>query len=964
MKTVTDYLFEKSVAQTNVLRRLSENDYDSENDSSLPEDEDEDDGEEFNLNKQLGEVYSKGVERRAELDRRVKDTVYREDGGNYFIRYCNSQSDDLVKQVNYEFFAEKYGWLHRFTSRLGFDYYLCVNEFSSLEDWLGTIDDDEWDSFIYDLDELSRYPVMDEDRLHALVMEIQDKWMKDDGHVEFVRRLVFTATDGYSAFVYSKIPSSLMWDICREFDRYPEMEGDSCYMDMESLADNPDVKEFIFDNMPTFKKAWLSTKLKVFKQVENQFETGLNKLAEQDETLAAVNARLTSDSLRQLFLEAFPDDSTKSGIAWCLFNTRRALRKTEAPEWGLYVGDPKLAPDKALESTLAAVKSLLDSERFIALYRNWFNRGPREHPEFKFENLQEAEEGSLDDPDESPEDFLDRRVKGYSYTTVYEDNVILVEQAERPSDVELYGNEGEDEEVWTDHEASGGLLPYAVHVKGPYASDYPDSASRCTSFIFVNALTGVVSALSGVSLDVLFSRNRTVGKSVNRAFRKIIYRAILDYDGDNSGLCSILSSLGAVSFLYGLHKRAKLPANLRVKLASELVSKKQWRKAARVLDIDPNNYTEDGFFVRFSSHDIDDFFDSDYRHVVNDVLNGDYGDIDQAYYGLKLDDVWDTLSLPDEARAHLRSILVNRVLWFPDAGDNKRGGYVIVSSDLLDDYDDDEIFRWILNPCDEDKEALKDIRAALLEDAYNMLEVASARNLYVELIAAAADSAGAYKWDEALSKTNTTVYRFYFRWKSVRSMWQSWDDSVDYEDIEQLVKTASSHDSFNIEDHLASVSDVTDDDIKDNLYNFYALEAPNPPYGHPNYLDPKQQTFNFGESLEEEPADVISSMPDVPSELFKSEFEQLIKSKAAFTGASVSDFTYESEVTDSAVICIARVALGTPLGIKTPFVEAISGSVPLLCEKHYGASRKVEVALLDSIAVPVPSIVFHMLFHF
>ena len=40
MKTVTDYLFEKSVAQTNVLRRLSENDYDSENDSSLPEDED------------------------------------------------------------------------------------------------------------------------------------------------------------------------------------------------------------------------------------------------------------------------------------------------------------------------------------------------------------------------------------------------------------------------------------------------------------------------------------------------------------------------------------------------------------------------------------------------------------------------------------------------------------------------------------------------------------------------------------------------------------------------------------------------------------------------------------------------------------------------------------------------------------------------------------------------------------
>ena len=171
------------------------------------------DPEEFNLygpdgefdddaaNELIQSLFTGGALRKKELEERIKPR-----NGTYYIQHAyKGYEADFTAQANYDYLKEKYDFLHSSNSSMCIDSDEAAEECGDLERYLAQISDEDWTSFLDDLDSLENYPSLDDDKASALESEAADEWMKSDGLGDLKKELLKYVTDSFTAFLVSRL---------------------------------------------------------------------------------------------------------------------------------------------------------------------------------------------------------------------------------------------------------------------------------------------------------------------------------------------------------------------------------------------------------------------------------------------------------------------------------------------------------------------------------------------------------------------------------------------------------------------------------------------------------------------------------------------------------------------------------------------------------------------------------------
>lgn len=807
----------------------------------------------------IDKVLGVGYERRLQLDDMCKareSALEHLRDGTYYIRYAHvGQYADFSDRANHEYLKGKYPWLQSVSEGLGFDED-NHGDYDSFEAYLASIPHEEWNEWIEDMESLADYPLLDEDRASELEMEEAGRWMDEDGAPDLIKTMVEEADDSYEAFLLSKVTPELVWEWSRETDHYPENQGQGdVWMDMEKLGKDTETQEWFLEHLDDDVAGWLAEKRKAYDDKAGaMFDRMLHAMANEDEQVATVYNRLDAEGMWQLFLQTFPDERREQDDPyWYWWKPQY----NEPGTWRVGYKSENHNMRDWQPGLTEALEDLRGKEWFWKLAKNWFSRGPEGHPEFKFEALERQP-----DPDD-PEVFM-RYGGGLQEEVVYEDDKIRVLY---PRDYQTLNyhllNAGLpqiNEQNWRD------LFKYkdVFIIQGKQPADLLGREDvRELAVVYgdsdVDLRVWTGSIKSPTIQEVI--ANPEYGRSIRRMLLRY-YRERLQSD-TKAG--HVLLQLGGGREIRRAERRGHLArSDLGVALGLYYVDRHKYRLAAKAFNRSPNTIAAKGVWLIYDSvEDLTPVFKNE--EAATTVFAHDHYDWFDHYYEKgnrpAVKDVIPFLS--KDAIDHIRSVMVNRRVWFPDGGPDERGEYVVLTPKVLAEYDDATILDWIANPSDEDEEegVFDDIIEEVQLAGVDILQSASQDSVYTGWVKAAVDAIGGkeHKWTNHPTKKYKTgepmeAFKVFVPWAAVKDWDSAYYNEHGYHydgDLESLAIDANADtadpDASNYE---AGWHDVNKEWAAENLQRIFDLKPPEPIPGSPEYTDPDQLELPIKEAFD------------------------------------------------------------------------------------------------------------------
>ena len=316
----------------------------------------------------------------------------------YQVRHTESgYGAGFDEQANREHFKKKFPWLHDHEM-------ICIDiddaeaDFGTFDDYLASIDQSDWDSFLEDAEYLNDdHYCIDDERSSELEMEESSRWLEEDGGPELIKELMKHCDDGYDRYLFSRITPELIYVWSRETENYPERDGDdSVYMNMTRFAEQVATHTWFLEHIPDDEAGWLAVKRTFFDEHGAAFDTMLNTWAQTDEAVAHTFNKLDAASLWELFQVAF-DSEDKDDYApyFYMWDTNGYDQpKTWVAGYNprdYYEGNLNGSADwrRSYADALAYLKD--GAEWFRKLVIGWFTRHPEGHPELKFESVEDED---------------------------------------------------------------------------------------------------------------------------------------------------------------------------------------------------------------------------------------------------------------------------------------------------------------------------------------------------------------------------------------------------------------------------------------------------------------------------------------------------------------------------------------------------------------------------------------------
>lgn len=905
-----------------------------EEDPIPPEDADENDKLDYNADsawKTVHRLFGLGYDRKQQLD--DMDAVKQRESGEYCIDNAHTGDyADFHSTANFNYLKEKYTFLHGLGgNQLGIDDDAAIDAEGSLENYLGKIPEDDWEAFKEDMERLENYPLLDEEGASELEMEESSRWVTEDGGPDLINAMRDGADDTYEGYLLGKVTIDLIFEWMRETEHYPEAQGDgSVWMRMEELGEERKTQEWFLEHIEDDLPGWLAIKRQTFdtpigaalsddsvdlegidphgSTVGQVFDQMLRSLASTDEEIAHTYNRIDQEILWKMFLAAFPDERIDDGDPYWYF-WKQAYN--EPGTWRVGFQAAKDQRDVAWKrGYLQALEYLKTSPWFLRKIKAWFRQPPEVYPEFKFEALDQTGVGDVD-PDD-PATFM-RHGGGLEEDLVYEDDKIVVMS---PRNMEalnyhlrLSGIREIEKKNWDDLFKYRDV--YVVLAKQP-VDMLGHTAKRELGIIWGNddeELKVFNNAINPPTLDQLMS-TPDYGKSVRRMLLSI-YRERVQSD-DKAG--RVLLQLGGPAELRRAERLGHLSTGAyRVSLGLHYVKRHKYALAAKSFGRVVSTVLPEGVWLIFDAvEDLVPVFKN--REAAKTVFASDH--YDWVNFDLP-DDVSDVFPFLDKrAIDHIREVMVNRSVWFPDAGPDQQGDYVVLTSKILSEYTDKEILDWLDRPSDEDQESevFADIIEAIKRCGARIIETASLDSIYTGYIEAAVDAIDGkeHKWTTHPSKKGDDAFSVFVKWSFVadwaqehfNNQGQAYDGALEDLALEVKHETADP-DSSNMG---ADWRDVNKDFAKEQLDEIYELTAPDPP-GH----DPNQTLLPLPESEEEDldkPAAMPKALSGIPVD-FEKRVTAELKDIAEHHGMAVENVEFElSWVSDIHSKLVVSVCLG------------------------------------------------------
>jgi hypothetical protein len=843
----------------------------------------------------VGKVFGVGYERKRELD----ELVAKRDGaiehlrdGTYWIRHSHvGQYADFHERANHEYLKKKYPWLHDVSEGLGFDEDKGVDSHNTFEDFLASIPHEDWNSFLEDMDTLEDYPMLDEDRASELEMEEGTRWVTEDGGPDLIESMRDNVNDAYEGYLLGKVTTDLIFEWMRETDHYPEAQGQGdVWMRMEELGKERETQEWFLDQLDDDVAGWTAAKKDQFEdQAGDMLDRLIRRLAETDEDIAHVYNRIDADVLWNIFLNVFPDEPRSEGEPyWYFWEPQYNVPGV----WRVgYESDTHNLEDwkRGLADALTYIG---EQEWFIKLIRNWFNRAPEGHPQLKLEALEQEP-----DPDD-PATFM-RYGGGLAEEKVYEDDRIVVMY---PRDhhtlnyhLRLAGIPEIEKQTW------GELFKYhdIFVVQGKTAPDMLGHAEKRELGVIwgdENGLRVFTGTRSGTDLNSVL-KNPEYGKSVRRMLIQY-YRERLEKDWKAS---NVLLQLGGAPEVRRAERRGLLGGDMSTPMGLYYIQRHKYGLAAKAFKRSPSTITAKGVWLFYD--DVDDLA-SVFKNeeAAQTVFANDHYDWFQHYWERgNRPEAGDVLPFLDEkAINHIREILVNRRVWFPDGGPDGQGEYVVLTPKIVAEYDNDTILDWLGHPSDEDTQdgVFDDIIEALQTAGVRMLEQTHIDATYTGYISAAVEAIGGteHKWVKHPTKKGSDAFAVFVPWTTVLEQAQKFQDEHGYPPDSSLESLAVDVNADTAEVDVDNLSpgwrDVNKDYVKEYAFDdLYELEAPDPPPGAPNYQDPNQMALPIPESVDD-PEAMPQLLSGIPVEL-ENRVKAILRDSMQAHGYTATDLKFD-----------------------------------------------------------------------
>lgn len=846
----------------------------------------------------IDKVLTVGTERKAQLD----ELAAKRDGavehlrdGTYWIRSSHiGQYADFYERANHEYLKGKYKWLHTVSEGLGFDEDKGIESHNTFEDYLASIPHEEWVAFMEDMDQLEDYPLLDEERASELEMEEGTRWVTEDGGPDLIEAMRENTDDAYEAYLLNTVTTDLIFEWMRETDNYPEAQGQGdVWMKMDELGKERETQEWFLDHLDDDVKGWEAIKRAQFEDMAgDRLDALIRTFAQTDEDIAHVYARMDIDALWNIFLQTFPDERRNTDDPYWYFwkpqyNQPGVWRVGYEPDTH-NVDDWKTGYGQTLEY-------LSQQDWFIKLLRSWFSRPPEGHPRFKFEALGDAPSADPDDPG-----IFMRYGGGLVEGVVYEDDRIVVMYPRDLNTINYHIRNGGwpemSKEIWSTIKHDDIFV-----VLGKQPVDMLGHTEKRELGVIYGGESGLSvwtgSYSSRVSLNNVLS-NPEYGKSVRRMLLRY-YRERLQSDDKAA---HVLLQLGGAPEIRRGERRGELNSeNYGITLGMFYVKKHKYGLAAKAFKRSPQTITPKGVWLYFDGvEDLTPVFKNE--DAASTVFANDHYDWFDHY--------WEKASRPPvenvipfldkETIDHIRSVMVNRRVYFPDGGPEGKGEYVVLTPKILAEYDDDTILNWLAHPADEDVEdgVFDDIIEAIQLAGVDILQQASTDEVFTGFIKAAVDAidGAEHKWVKHPTKKGADAFAVFVPWDKVEHCIDTQMEEHGYVDgsLEDLVVNANADtiepDVNNME---ASWSDVKPEWAKEQLGRITELEPPDTVPGSPDYEDPNQLPLPMGEGIDD-PEAMPDMLSGIPVEL-EHRVKAILRDSMAEHNYAIRDLKFELE---------------------------------------------------------------------
>lgn len=849
----------------------------------------------------IGNVFHEGHTRREQLDELAKkgDAVEHLRDGTYFIKYCHMGTyADFHDQANYKYLKEKYPFLHSVSEGLGFDPDDGEESHGDFETFLASIPHEDWTAFLEDMDSLASYPLLDEDGASELEMKEVDRWVTEDGGPDLIKEMVQQADNSYDAYLLSKVPVEKVFEWMRETEHYPESQGQGdVWMDMEKYAKESDTREWFLDEMEDDEAGWLEQKRLAYEDgAADKFDQLLKALASEDEQVVHTYNRMDAEDMWQMFLKAFPDERREEDDPyWYLWKPQYNVPGAWKPGYEAEthnLSDWKVGYQQALDD-------LHGKEWFVKLVRNWFRRGLEGHPEFKFEALEPVE-----DPDD-PEIYM-KYGGGLAEEVVYEDSKIIVLY---PRDYQTLNHHLRQngmpeitEQTWRDIFKYKDI--FIIQGKQPVDLLGHESTRELAviwgdSDVDLRVWTG---SIRRPTLEEVLA-NPEYGRSI----RRMLLRYYRERAESDSKAAHVLLQLGGARELRRIEKRGISMSDMGVALGLHYVAKHKYKLAAKALNRSLSTMSSQGVWLIYDSvEDLTGVFKNE--EAATTVFAHDHYDwFDHYYERSNRPKVADVIPFLDQSAIdHIRSVMVNRRVWFPDGGPDERGEYVTLTKKVLAEYDDATILDWLANPSDEDESegVFDDIIEAIQLAGVDILQSASQDNVYTGYVKAAVDAIDGkeHKWTTHPTKKYKTgepmeAFKVFVPWKVVFDWAEKYRDEHGYNydgELESLAVEVNQETADpNIEHMEAGWHDVNKEWAKENLHRIHELTVPEPIPGSPAYVDPAQTELPLKEAVDpDDPAAMTGMLSGIPVEL-EHRVKAILQDSSEAHGYTFYDLTFQ-----------------------------------------------------------------------
>ena len=666
----------------------------------------------------INNVFNLGWERIQQLSK--EGLKERRDGGLY-LPYCHiGYGSVFTEKANWSIIKEDFPWLGIKSDGevLG---YGVIPEGSDLERYLARVPDDSWNEFMDVLKRLRSEHELDSDATQELVQAEEWRWMKEDGTPDFYKALRKKATNSFVVFALEHITPSMVWAYCREKDSYPEIQdGDSVWLNMDDLADEPDAIEFMLTQlqprMARLKRMWPLIKRRFYfeHEIGEMLDGLIRKNMPGDSPMQTAYAEMDEDGLFRFFLSLTPDSAWNDSVR--PFWQPQLMNYGDGERW---ICAPLSTVERGLnhlwkQDLEKALDLLLQQGGLSLLPKSVAPAPPADHPELP---LGEAEE----DPTEVDPELYLHGTGGLRLDPVYRDRMIEVVQ---PRDSATLDTLMKKQEGWFNpHDYASARTVFVVLDRKTHE---PLGAYMDYEHGFFYPVGKEISPPMAQLL-----KDPKYGKSVRRAFLKIAndWFDQAAADDDDAEIGNVVPHLLTFGGAKELQRRMSGQYGYRLKdyqmtVGISLARAKQYKRAAKYLGLDPKAVSDKGAWVYYDDYSsLSGLFE--YEEAAEEALSGEtYHWFDYLWEHGNKPSVEDSAQwLNKEAKTYLRELLINRRVYFPDEGENKQGEYIVLTRKVLDEYSDDDLLQWVVDPAQEDLDdgVFSDIHEAIVDGGLRML---------------------------------------------------------------------------------------------------------------------------------------------------------------------------------------------------------------------------------------------------